>query len=534
MSYARKLNILIVEDNVEAKGKYEEMLQERLARGEIAEPYYAFCYADAVEALNRDVPYHLAIVDLRIPEHAQEPAPEHADFGKAVLQLCEDRERWPIPAVLVVSGHLEPDIQADLEQRFATNFAYGKARVKGEIGQELDRAIEAVDAYLGVGIHEHVSSELQCPPHTPRELDLVRRLVMSQGCLGVDLEHWSATPYPSPGGRTEWGKVYVGRLWEQDYNKSSICFFKFMPRSTAQFVSGPTLSIERCLAHMKVFGNVEGGERSLIVTRKVGASDNHPKTLVDLLSMPASRVESQLSSVAKQVGSQLSNLGALKPDVKRYSEFLKLVGMPLPGGTAVDLAVRMMERYLPNEATAIRRVESKAAEFLASSASIRVTYRRGHGDLNSSNVALDIGDDQVEAYIFDPGSMQMQPAAQDLAMLEVTLLLHTASSQGSLVQNCGVLYGTGSLQPETDLRRNTVSLIRHIREEADKLGSRELYKVLLFNIAFGQVWGLSFGGSANKVKSPADAVRLLILITDWMESSEEGPVNVAEPLEPGF
>jgi Ser/Thr protein kinase RdoA (MazF antagonist) len=54
-----------------------------------------------------------------------------------------------------------------------------------------------------------------------------------------------------------------------------------------------------------------------------------------------------------------------------------------------------------------------------------------HGDLNASNLAFDENTDGGwHAYIIDAGSLQSDLAVRDYAALEVSLLLHQASSDG--------------------------------------------------------------------------------------------------------
>jgi hypothetical protein len=114
---------------------------------------------------------------------------------------------------------------------------------------------------------------------------------------------------------------------------------------------------------------------------------------------------------------------------------------------------------------------------------------------------------------------------RDLAMLEVTALLHQDDEQGGrMVEHCSPLYGDRVLpsdDPEpaggTDRERNTHRLVAEIRRRAlASVDEPRIYALMVFDNALMQLGGLWLGSSTNKIRFPTDAALLAGLSTRWL------------------
>ena len=138
-----------------------------------------------------------------------------------------------------------------------------------------------------------------------------------------------------------------------------------------------------------------------------------------------------------------------------------------------------------------------------------------HGDLNISNVALDCVGAEIHAYIIDASGIRKGLNVWDLAMLEVTALLHQPLEKNeSLVKNSAALFvesvsSSGALDFTTGGRRarNTLRLIAEIRKQVLQMADPQIYALMLFDHALIQLGGLIFR-SKNKITNPLDAVSL--------------------------
>src|SRR5207245_1445685 len=126
MSYPHELLALIIEDEESSKSFYDAVFEQLAEKGyALAKPRYAFCHSDGVAALTADTIFHLVILDLRLPKCPGEPPSDGLDFGLDLLQCCAERNDYPVPALLVVSGHLDKANQGDLNARVTGGFAHG-------------------------------------------------------------------------------------------------------------------------------------------------------------------------------------------------------------------------------------------------------------------------------------------------------------------------------------------------------------------------------------------------------------------------
>ena len=97
-----------------------------------------------------------------------------------------------------------------------------------------------------------------------------------------------------------------------------------------------------------------------------------------------------------------------------------------------------------------------------------------HGDLHMNNVALDSTPRGPEAYIFDAGVIRRSTAGRDLAVLEVSVLLHQHLDLDTLIQVCSVIYDASTPLDEntfasvTDpLAQNVIEFVRGLRTGVD-------------------------------------------------------------------
>ena len=214
MSYPSCIQPLVIEDEPAVKSVYEGILQ----RFGTAPPKFAFCYQDAINQLASSTIFHLVILDLRLPKEAGLPPTDTVDIGIALLEECVKREWYPIPALLIVSGHVAKASQSALREKVCRSFSYGQVLVKGSMPEKLEEeiriALDAIRRYVDIGVHVRDAGRLTYPVISPREEDLLRRSVLdySRG-VGIDIEWWSANRYSNPQNQdSEWTKVLMGRF----------------------------------------------------------------------------------------------------------------------------------------------------------------------------------------------------------------------------------------------------------------------------------------------------------------------------------
>ena len=201
MSYPLMLQPLVIEDEDGVKDAYEAIFETISAEISapvpfgIMRPCHAFDHDAAVKLLNESKIFQVVILDLQLPE--TEGLTAVPDLGLALLEKCVDRDRFPIPALLVISGHVGSTDQVRIQDMLRDNFFYGKLLQKGDYGfleNEIRRACREALRYAGVGIHLRDAVLEQYPTLSPREEDLLRRSVLQQsGGIGADLDWWSAT-----------------------------------------------------------------------------------------------------------------------------------------------------------------------------------------------------------------------------------------------------------------------------------------------------------------------------------------------------
>ena len=171
MSYPLTLQPLVIEDEVKTKDAYEaifEIISGELSKSLpflVARPCFAFSHEQPVALLDSSKIFHVVILDLRLPERQGLPEVQDLDLGLDLLDRCINRDRYPIPALLVISGHLGAADQIRIQDTLRNNFWYGRPLAKGDAfleGQISNGCREAL-RYAGVGIHLRDAGEEQYP-----------------------------------------------------------------------------------------------------------------------------------------------------------------------------------------------------------------------------------------------------------------------------------------------------------------------------------------------------------------------------------
>jgi Ser/Thr protein kinase RdoA (MazF antagonist) len=150
-----------------------------------------------------------------------------------------------------------------------------------------------------------------------------------------------------------------------------------------------------------------------------------------------------------------------------------------------------------------------------------------HGDLHMSNVALDSTSRGPEAYIFDAGVIRRSTAGRDLAVLEVSVLLHHHINLETLKTICSLIYdavkpldaNTAASLPDP-LAQNIVEFIRGLREGAKSWNRPDVYALLVFDFALIQLGGLMFGSSGNKVADMRAIGLVTAFAAEWYRTIE--------------
>ena len=529
MSYPLMLQPLVIEDEDRIKDVYQGIFDT--VSGEISNalpfaimpPCYAFSSDQAADLLEGSKIFHIVILDLRLPEKQGLPEVQDQDLGLALLERCINRDRYPIPALLVISGHVGSTDQVRIQDTLRDNFFYGKLLAKGDYGfleGEIRRACREALRYAGLGIHLRDAGIEQYPTLSPRDEDLLRRSVLQQSSgIGVDLDWWSATDCPdASAGPTAnpWTKVLMGRyLLEDGIGASRPKFFKLLAGPDSRSVIDSARKIEQKLTHIKITSTVVSRSTGLIVTEKVGAQDARPKPLGEMFQ---NIDRAAAFEIAGQIVGQVEQLGDLLDDSKplksllwsahdeqnlrdQWQDVQQRLSAGLPAADPVALYLQL------------RQCDDK----------VRLRERQiVHGDLHMNNVALDTTPRGPEAYIFDAGVVRRSTAGRDLAVLEVSVLLHQRLDVETLIQVCSVIYDVAkpldanSFASVTDpLTQNIIEFIRGLRAGVNTWNRAGVYALLVFDFALIQLGGLSFGSSGNRIADPRAAGVVTAFAAEW-------------------
>jgi CheY-like chemotaxis protein len=530
MSYSRHIHVLIVEDDPNVKDHYEELFRaKRKADNRVLNLRFAFSYEEAIVELTSNRIFQLVVLDLCLPEKSSLPATEQVDLGLLVLKECQNRDAYPIPGLLIVTGYAAKADQSELRSRLKDSFAYGELVVKGgDLMPELERAIKEIFSYLDVGIHIRDSGDRRWPTLSPREEDLLRRAAVKVDVDGVDLAWWSAE-YTRPTGTHAqfcgWTKTLMGYfLLGAGRGASRIDFFKFAPAAEADVVVQDARLLEQKLSHIKVVSHVVGGARMLLVTEKVGTSQKPPIPLDEYISKAMIGGSASLLTIVSDIVEQLRSLGTARFESRRLRDLL------WSGGHDEKRISDARARYRSElTSNVLKELASDSVQLLREirAGDVRVQFEEMdcvHGDLNVTNVAIDMIDGIARAFIFDASGSSRGAAVRDVAMLEVTALLHVPRDlQMSMVQECGVvLYRNHVIVPPRELELletegrigNTIRLISLIRSKFADEAQLALYAFAVFDQALIQLGGLAWS-TDNKVSRFDDAVLLAELAAGW-------------------
>jgi CheY-like chemotaxis protein len=102
MSYPLTLQVLVVEDDDDAKDAYKEVFERISQNGNLpfplAPPCFAFSHEEALNAIDGSKILHVVVLDLRLPPRAGMPALDDVDLGLELLSRFQNRDAFPIPA----------------------------------------------------------------------------------------------------------------------------------------------------------------------------------------------------------------------------------------------------------------------------------------------------------------------------------------------------------------------------------------------------------------------------------------------------
>jgi CheY-like chemotaxis protein len=531
MSYPLELQPLVIEDDDKVKDAYQTIFEtiarelENLLPFRIAAPCYAFSHEQALKLLDGSKIFQVVILDLRLPEKQGLPEVQDQDLGLDLLERCTSRDRFPIPALLVISGHVGSTDQVRIQDRLRENFFYGKLLSKGNFALlegEIRRACTAALSYVGIGIHLRDAGDEQYPTLTPRDEDLLRRSVLQQqGGIGVDVNWWSATRCQESAvvEGNPWTKVLMGRYLLADGGDASRPkFFKFLSGADSHSVIESARYIEQKLTHIKITSTVVSKSTGLIVTEKVGAQDERPKPLGEIFTTVDRKGAFE---IAGQIVVQVHQLGELLDDSKPLKSLL----WPAHDEQTLRDQWKDLGQRLPADVPTIDPVELYL-ELHQSDQKQRFRERPiVHGDLHMNNVALDSTPRGLEAYIFDAGVIRRSTAGRDLAVLEVSILLHQQLGIETLIQVCSIIYDASTPLDENTfasvtnpLAQNVIEFVRGLRTGADAWNPLEIYALLVFDFALIQLGGLSFGTSGNRIADPRAAGAVAAFVARWYRS----------------
>ncbi|HKG58360.1 MAG TPA: hypothetical protein VKB05_01175 [Pyrinomonadaceae bacterium] len=529
MSYPLMLQPLVIEDNDAVKEVYEGIFEtisgefSASAPFGIMHPCYAFSYDAAVKHLDGSKIFQVVILDLRLPETEGLPEVQDQDLGLALLEKCIERDRYPIPVLLVISAHVGSTDQVRIQDMLRDNFFYGKLLQKGDYGfleNEIRRACREALRYAGVGLHLRDAGLEQYPTVSPREDDLLRRSVLQQsGGIGADLNWWSATHCPQASAGTTsnpWTKVLMGRyLLDDAGGASSPKFFKLLAGPESRSAIDSARKIEQKLTHIKITSSVVSRSRGLIVTEKVGAQDARPKPLGVILQ---SIDRTSAFEISGKIVGQVQQLGELLDDSKPLKSLL----WPAHDETNLYDQWRGVQQLLPANLPVADPV-ALYVELRQSEEKVRFREQPiVHGDLHMNNVALDDTPKGHEAYIFDAGVIRRSAAGRDIAVLEVSILLHQHLAPETFKNICALIYDASkpldaatAATIDDPMAQNIIEFIRGLREGVKAWNQPEIYALLVFDFVLIQLGGLMFGSSGNRLTDKGAVGIVAAYVADW-------------------
>lgn len=531
MSYPRKLQILIVEDDPGVIDGHLKLLAAVADDYPHSPAVVARSVSAAREAIAQRRPYHLVILDMNLPfePRREAEAGDGLNPGELLIDLLAARDDYPVPVLLVVSGKLGLADLGPVGERLRRDFWHGELVNKGAgQGRAIQAGLDKALRYCDLGIHLQDGGRQYLLPLSPREDDLLRRCVLARDhCLGVDLEWWAAEEGPTvsrPDPNVGPTKVLMGTfLIDDGVGPSGPRFFKFEPVGNAPSTARGVGIFAQMLPHMNREYVGTSRDRGLLVTPS--ATGNRPVSLGTFLAGNPASVQPAVPALVKDIVDQLDKL-CQATDQQR------------PAGQAILASYLCEEKYHAlvrqywNAGDAREMLKAGHANPIELMGRLRqntdtIWVRERtctHGDLNATNIAIDpTGDGRPRAYVIDPGGVTTEPDLRDLAYLEVTtLLFYSAGEENRLLHACQGYYDADmradGIEPPaeaTPFVRNTIALVRAIRRHAAGCQDARLYPALVFDAALRQLLGLAIQPKRNKVLHPLHARFLASWAGEW-------------------
>jgi len=516
MSYSRSLRVLIIEDEADVIGAYKtafELLKTEEGF-DLVDPIVAGGVEDAIAKLSTSSPFHVVILDLKLPERAGGDAETYAGSGLELVDAIVGRDNYPIPVLLILTGQ-PAYIQSfsGLGDRLHRGMYMGFVEQKGlDPRDHFRKALEAAQQYVDFGVRIADVNERPWPPVTTREEDLIRRFGLANSTYaGVDLQWWSAERKDDGGENPIWSKVLMGHFWLKDHDmETRSYFFKLESREHGEASFSAVRVLEGALQHVQVPGQLFSESRSLVVTAQATHSGKPPIALSQFLRRPSGEVGQQLEGIANDIADQLEKLGTASDEPKAPHEVVwKYHEVQIERYDASYLRFQNADDFLPSKLLIRLR---------ASSDKPWIKWRScQHGDLHLGNVSIDVFGGQAHGFLIDAGSMEPGPAAKDLAAFEIALVLHQTSSTDTVLEAIQGMFGGTDTSGTTsnDLSVNTLNLLQHVRRRALQATDEATYRLLLLDQALIQLGSLSYGSFGNKIARPTDAVALYRAIAGW-------------------
>lgn len=509
MSYSRSLRVLIIEDEADVIGAYQfALLRLKSEDGfDLVDPIVAGGVDDAITKLETSSPFHVVVLDLKLPATAGGDPDAHGRSGLDLLDVIIGRDGYPIPVLLILTG--QPTyIQSygGLSETLQNGMYKGFVEQKGlDPINHFRKALEAAQQYVDFGIRIVDNEERPWPPVTTREEDLIRRFGLTNPTYaGVDLQWWSAERKDEGGDKPIWSKVLMGHFWLKDHDmETRSYFFKLEAREHGEASLNAIRMLEGALQHVQVPGQLFSGKRSLVMTAQATVSGNPPIALGQFLRRPSDKVGPQLESIANDIADQLEKLGTASDEPKAPSDVVwKFHELQIEKYDAAYVSLQSADELLPSKLMAVLK---------ASTEKPWIKWRScQHGDLHLGNVSVDEYEGQARGFLIDAGSMESGPAGKDLAAFEIALVLHQTSSTDTVLEAVKGMFDGSQTATSMggDLATNTVTLLQCVRKRAMQVTDEATYRLLLLDQALIQLGSLAYGSFGNKIVRPSDAVAI--------------------------
>ena len=495
---------------------YQEVLnQVRLCpEFDICQAVVAGGISEAREQLAKEIPFHLVVLDVKLPSTVGGSSEATTESGLDLLPQLSNRDSYPIPGLLILTGNQRYLIRSlFLNEQLSKTFYYSLIREKGtdkDIETYFREAIFAVQQYIDFGIHINADEDRTWPILSPRELDLIRRAGLTDHSFaGVDLR-WSHAELKNLGDFDDWTKVLMGHYWLKGSSaETRSFFFKLESVLLSSNSVSSAKQLENVLRHVQIKNILHSSKRSLTVTASASLSDGRPVSISEFLRQPNIIVRQSLSQIANDISDQLAEIGDLS-DLPKYQADLLWDYHNLQSYDDYYVKLRGDSRFMPS--AFVERLKS------VNDYSWRKWKSLQHGDLHLGNIVIDTKGEKARALLIDSGAMGPGPAGKDLAYFEIALVLHLTSSSSSIFELSKQMYGGPASDAEgDDLAKNVLELLGLIRDHALKVTDEKTYKVLLLDQAMIQFGSLCYGSFGNKVRQPLDALNLYTMIAAWVE-----------------